>query len=71
MLSGITDEIETLSKILTAHRMKYTKLEATLAFQSSQVDDIFNDFEPTIKAVAFEKPLVPSLASLLRVAIMM
>ena len=65
VLSGMVADIESLSYVLTIQNMKCTKLEVPFALHSFQVESILQDFESAAQDVAFDKPSMPYLSSLL------
>ena len=65
VLAGTTEEIDSLSKTLTAAGLKTMRLKVPFAFHSSQVDRILDSFEEVASAVLFDTPDVPILSPLL------
>lgn len=65
VLSGTIPDINSLSSVLTAQKIKCTKLDVAFAFHSSQVECILQDFESAAQAVVFNEPSMPYMSPLL------
>ena len=65
VLGGTISEIDSLSNVLTAQKIKCTKLDVPFAFHSSQVECILHDFESAAQAVVFHEPSMPYMSPLL------
>ena len=65
VVTGLADEMKTLTARLNSEGIKSTLLEVPYAFHSPQIDPILDEFQAAAKTVKFFKPTIP-VASTLR-----
>lgn len=65
VLAGTIQEIDALSKTLTAAGLKNMRLNVPFAFHSSQVDRILDSFKDIASAALYDSPSVPIISPLL------
>ena len=64
VISGPSDQVETLETRLTSSGIRSTKLNVPFAFHSSQVDPILDDFENLVKSITINPPRIPIMSPL-------
>ena len=64
VVSGLAEEIETLTARLSSEGIKSTLLKVPYAFHSPQVDPILNEFHAAAETVEFFKPTIPVASTL-------
>jgi acyl transferase domain-containing protein len=65
VIGGRVSEISLLKTFYESKGVKATKLETSLAFHSSQLEPILEDFQIVAKSVPFCKPTIPVASTLL------
>ena len=64
VLSGRSDDIQEIQKILANQHLKTNMLKVPYAFHSSQVDPILGDFQSAAQGVTFREPTIPVICPL-------
>ena len=64
VVSGLTEELETLQEHLRAHSTTSTFLMVPYGFHSAQIDPVLADFAACAKGIPFVKPQIPIASTL-------
>lgn len=65
VLGGLRDHVTLVEERLKANRLPTTFIDVPYAFHTSQVDAILDDFELELQGIAFRKPAVPFISTVL------
>ena len=65
VLSGTTEEMASVGKVLESAGYRCIKLDVAFAFHSEQTDPILADFEAACKGIVFQEPKLPVISPLL------
>ena len=65
VLSGTSDEMDTVKTVLESAGHRCIKLDVAFAFHSAQTDPILDEFEQACKSVVFREPKLPVISPLL------